>query len=646
MLFKIEDKIFNTNPNIFTGVVVAFGLNNNEFDEKLSLLFKNEVSNASTEFINTDIKSMECFTPYRKAFKEFGINPHKFPCSIENILSRISKNGEMPSISPIVDLGNYISLKYKIPVGTHDIDSLSDDLYLRCTTLEDCQNEDNNINGDKLVEGEPVYISGNSVRTRRWLWRQLPAGRVSKSSQNFVFLIDGFTCNKDTIETACNELAELINTLFGVVARTSTVNAENHEVHLGKMCEEEEIIEQQIVMMLKGVAQHTNVSEIREKIVASRKEKRPLRIKLGLDPSAPDIHIGHSVVLRKIKQLQDMGHIAIIIIGDYTGMIGDPTGKSKTRKQMSREDVEHNANTYMEQIFKIISKEHTEVHYNSEWLSKMNFGDVIELSAKCTVARMLERDDFNTRYTNHLPLSIHEFFYPLMQAYDSVAIKADIELGGTDQTFNILMGRTIQKDYGQSPQLALFMPLLEGIDGVEKMSKSLGNYIGISEDASIMYEKTMKIPDDLIIKYYNLCTDVHPDKIAHLQSYLDDGKNPRDVKMMLAHEIIELYAGKDKANQAEERFKAIFQKNQIPNDAPEILLYNTSDNSFSEQLISALINGGYYKSKSEIRRIFMQGGAQINGEKIVNVQDILIPSDNTILKMGKSKFFIIRLINN
>ena len=253
------------------------------------------------------------------------------------------------------------------------------------------------------------------------------------------------------------------------------------------MCLENEV-ENQIEIMLKGVAQHTDVSEIRKKLTDAKKEGRPLRIKLGLDPSAPDIHIGHSVVLRKIRQLQEMGHQAVIIIGDYTGMIGDPSGKSKTRKQLSREEVEKNADTYMEQIFKIIDRSRTEVYYNSEWLGKMNFGDVIELASKCTVARIMERDDFNNRYTNHLPLSLHEFFYPLMQAYDSVAIKADIELGGTDQTFNILLGRNIQRDYGLEPQLTLFMPLLEGIDGIEKMSKSLGNYIGISEEPEGIYE--------------------------------------------------------------------------------------------------------------------------------------------------------------
>ncbi len=311
--------------------------------------------------------------------------------------------------------------------------------------------------------------------------------------------------------------------------------------------EKEKDIENAIKVMLKGVAEHTAVSEIRAKLQKAADEDRPLIVKLGLDPSAPDIHLGHSVVLRKIRQLQDLGHKAVIIIGDYTGRIGDPTGKSKTRKQLTEEEVLINAQTYQNQIFKIIDKNKTEVRYNSEWFEKMNFSDILTLASKCTVARMLERDDFHKRYTNHLPLSIHEFFYPLMQAYDSVAIKADIELGGTDQTFNILMGRYIQKDYGLESQLTLFMPLLEGIDGIEKMSKSLGNYIGIDEAPHTIYEKVMKIPDNMIIKYYNLCTDIHPDEVGEIAKRLEEGENPRDIKMELAYEITKLYCGEDGA---------------------------------------------------------------------------------------------------
>ncbi len=395
-------------------------------------------------------------------------------------------------------------------------------------------------------------------------------------------------------------------------------------------------IENQISMMLKGVAQHTELAEIREKFCEAEREGRPLRIKLGLDPSAPDIHIGHSVVLRKIRQLQDMGHVAVIIIGDYTGMIGDPTGKSKTRKQLSREDVEKNANTYMEQIFKIIDRSRTEVYYNSEWLGKMTFSDVIELAAKCTVARMLERDDFNNRYTNHLPLSVHEFFYPLMQAYDSVAIRADIELGGTDQTFNILMGRNIQRDYGQKPQLTLFMPLLEGIDGTEKMSKSLGNYIGISEPAAVIFEKVMKIPDEMIIKYYDLCTDVKPDEVHKIRHRLEDGENPRDVKMELAYEITRLYSSNEEADRARERFVSVFQEDAVPKDAPVIAL--RPEGSCYEQLASWLVERGDFASKSEIRRIFLQGGAKLDGETVTDVNSFSAGPDS-VLKLGKRKIY-------
>ncbi len=404
-------------------------------------------------------------------------------------------------------------------------------------------------------------------------------------------------------------------------------------------------IENQIAIMLKGVAQHTDIPEIRQKLIKVKEEGRPLRIKLGLDPSAPDIHIGHSVVLRKIRQLQDLGHEAVIIIGDYTGMIGDPTGKSKTRKQLSQADVERNANTYMEQIFKIIDRERTKVHYNSEWLGKMNFGDVIELAEKCTVARMLERDDFNNRYTNHLPLSVHEFFYPLMQAYDSVAVKADMELGGTDQTFNILMGRNIQRDYGQEPQLTLFMPLLEGTDGVEKMSKSLGNYIGISEEPEVIFEKVMKIPDSLIIKYYNLCTDVHPEEIAKLERKLEEGTNPRDIKMMLAGEITELYHGKEAADGAGEHFKTVFQKSEIPENAPVLFLDAGLETALGEQIVNALVEKGYYKSKNEVRRMFKQGGVCFDGEKVLDSQDIPEGGNGHVLKMGKGKFFRVSIAN-
>ena len=390
-------------------------------------------------------------------------------------------------------------------------------------------------------------------------------------------------------------------------------------------------VDDTIKILLKGAADHTAIDDIKEKLKKVEQENRPMRIKLGLDPSAPDIHLGHAVVLRKMKQLQDLGHEVIIIIGDFTGMIGDPTGKSKTRKQLTREEVEANSKTYQEQIFKILDKEKTKVRYNSEWLGKMNFRDVIELSAKCTVAR----------YENGQAISVHEFFYPLMQAYDSVAIKADIEFGGTDQTFNVLMGRTIQKDYGQEPQITLFMPLLEGIDGVDKMSKSLGNYIGIYEDANTMYTKVMKIPDNMIIKYYELCTDIHPDDINKIKERLKAGENPRDIKMELAKEITKLYHTEEEANKAEQNFKTAFQKQEAPEDTPEIFVENGAEN-ISNNLLEAILSTGKYKSKGEIKRLFNQGAVKINSERVTDVTTVKTIEDNTIIQIGKGNFYKIR----
>ncbi|MCI9071801.1 MAG: tyrosine--tRNA ligase [Lachnospiraceae bacterium] len=640
MFLRVEKKILELGSGIYIGVVTAMGLDNLSPNEKIRLLLREEVEAAAGELGGNAVKEDQGLQLYRRALNELGVNPSRYPCSIESILTRISRKGEFPAVSPVVDLGNYISIKYRVPVGVHDMDTLQEDLWIRLTGEEDCQIEENHLQGDELRPGEPVYVSGHIVRTRRWIWRQMPAGRVAATGRNFLFPIDGFYDNREQVEAACAELVSRIREFFSVEAEFGVINRENDEIRFGSMTEEEKEIENQIAIMLKGVAQSTAAPEIRRKLAEAGREGRPLRVKLGLDPSAPDIHIGHSVVLRKIRQLQDLGHRAVIIIGDYTGMIGDPTGKSRTRKQLSREDVERNAETYLEQIFKIIDRDRTEVHFNSEWLSKMNFGDVIELAAKCTVARMLERDDFNNRYTNHLPLSVHEFFYPLMQAYDSVAIEADIELGGTDQTFNILMGRNIQRDYGQTPQLTLFMPLLEGIDGVEKMSKSLGNYVGISEPAAVIYEKIMKIPDSLIIKYYNLCTDVHPDEVAKLQKMLEEGVNPRDVKMMLALEITGLYAGKEAADQAQEHFKMVYQKNQMPEDVPSLEIDGGSDPAQGEQILNLLAGGGFYKTKSEARRVFLQGGAQVDGEKVTDVKALVLPAGTEhTLKMGKNRFF-------
>ncbi len=396
-------------------------------------------------------------------------------------------------------------------------------------------------------------------------------------------------------------------------------------------------INEQLKIIKKGAAEIISEEDIVKKLEKSAKENKPLTIKLGLDPSAPDIHLGHTVVLRKMKAFQDLGHQVVIIIGDATGMIGDPTGKSAVRKQLSHDQVLENARTYQEQIFKILDREKTIVKFNSEWLQTMNFMDVANLASKYTVARMLERDDFKKRFASNQSISIHEFFYPLMQGYDSVAIKADIEMGGTDQKFNILMGRTLQKEYDQEPQIALLMPIIEGTDGVKKMSKSLGNYIGISEAPNDMYGKTMSIPDELIIRYFELVTDEHPDSIEAMKSDIEQDKvNPRDLKMKLAKEVVKLYHGEEKALEAEQYFKSVFQKKNIPDDIAEM---EVSIEECEEGLffIPKIVTGlKLSPSTSEARRLLKQGGIKLNGEKVENDKIALQTGD--IIQVGKRKF--------
>ena len=366
-------------------------------------------------------------------------------------------------------------------------------------------------------------------------------------------------------------------------------------------------IDEQMKIIKKGADTIVNEEELRKKLEKAEKNNKPLIIKLGLDPSAPDIHLGHAVVLRKIKQMQDLGHKAVIVIGDFTGKIGDPTGKAKGRKALTDEEVLKNAETYKTQIFKVLDESKTEVRFNSEWLSKLNFNDVLKLAATTTVARMLERDDFKNRYKNNVPIGVHEFFYPLMQAYDSIALKADIELGGTDQTFNILMGRTLQKTMGEEEQVAMFMPILEGLDGIEKMSKSLGNYIGVNEPANIMFKKVMEVP------------------------------NPRDIKLELAQIITSLYHCEDEVKSAIEFYNTAFTKKEIPDDIPNLKVESNN----LKDIVTNLVSEKYVSSKKEFTRLIEQGGVQINGEKIDSL-DINLSSQD-VIKIGKKKFLKLKI---
>ncbi|WP_368658864.1 tyrosine--tRNA ligase [Metabacillus halosaccharovorans] len=400
-------------------------------------------------------------------------------------------------------------------------------------------------------------------------------------------------------------------------------------------------VKRQLGIYSQGVQEMIPTEELEAKIAKSIVENRPLKIKLGLDPSAPDVHLGHTVVLNKMRQFQENGHIIQLIIGDFTGKIGDPTGKSVARKQLTDEEVKHNAKTYFEQFAKVIDMEKVELHYNSKWLSNLNFEDVIQLAGKITVARLLERDDFEERMAFNKPISLHEFFYPLMQGYDSVVLENDIELGGTDQHFNILMGRHFQEKFGKEKQVAILMPLLEGLDGVEKMSKSKKNYIGIDESPQEMYGKAMSIPDELMNKYFGLITDFTPDQIKKMKEELENGiLHPRDAKMLLAKTIVRMYHGNDAAENAENQFVSVFQKGTMPEDIPVVIWEGNQEVS----IIDLLVELKLLNSKSEARRMIGNRGVKLDGNKVEDSTLSITVKDGLIVQVGKRKFIKIKFL--
>ncbi len=386
----------------------------------------------------------------------------------------------------------------------------------------------------------------------------------------------------------------------------------------------------------RGASEIIPEEDLVRKLERSIKLDKPLNIKLGCDPSRPDLHLGHSVVLRKLRQFQDLGHQAILIIGDFTGMIGDPSGKSKTRPSLTLEETHQNGESYFDQASIILDPQKAKMLYNSEWLNKMNFAEVIRLASKYTVARMLERDDFTLRYKSGEAISVHEFLYPLAQAMDSVAIKADVELGGTDQKFNLLVGRDIQREFGLEPQITLTMPILIGTDGTEKMSKSLGNYIGISDSPKEIFGKTLSIPDALLSTYFELATDVPKEKLASIKKSLADSSiNPRDIKRELARTIVRMYYSQEAGEQAEEEFDRIFISKNVPSDIETLKLTASQAASNVGTLISEV---KLASSKSEARRLIEQGGVSIDGERITDFNAAVPVKEEFIIKVGKRKF--------
>ncbi len=400
-------------------------------------------------------------------------------------------------------------------------------------------------------------------------------------------------------------------------------------------------VSEQLEIIRRGAVEILLEKELVEKLEKSEKTGVPLKIKAGFDPTAPDLHFGHTVLLQKLRQFQQLGHEIFFLIGDFTGMIGDPTGKSETRKALTRDDVLRNAETYKEQVFKILDPEKTRVVFNSEWLSPLQASDLIALAAKYTVARMLERDDFQKRFANQQPISIHEFLYPLIQGYDSVALQADIELGGTDQKFNLLVGRELQREWGQVPQTVITMPLLEGLDGINKMSKSLGNYIGINETPDDIFGKIMSISDELMIRYYELLSDLSLEELDKLKDGLKGGSiHPMEAKKALGRELVSRYHSILAAGEAEENFVRRFRDNQVPKEMEAVTLHCDAEKML---LCKALAEAGLVKSNSEGRRSILQGGVKVDTVKVADENYEISRGNQYVIQVGKRRFARIRV---
>jgi len=400
-------------------------------------------------------------------------------------------------------------------------------------------------------------------------------------------------------------------------------------------------IKQQAALLKRGTAGVIPENGLEEKLEKSARTGRPLKIKLGLDPTAPDIHLGFAVVLRKLRQFQNLGHEVILILGDYTALIGDPSGRSSTRPMLSAEEIQENARTYADQLAIILDRNRTTIRYNSEWLGRLSFADVVRLASRMTLAQVMERDDFANRWAQEKPISLHELLYPLAQAYDSVAIEADIEMGGQDQMFNILAGRDLQREMGQEPQVALFMPLLVGLDGVKKMSKSLGNYVGIAEPPDVMFGKLMSIADDLMPTYFDLATEVPPEEVSALLDDMKAGRvNPKDVKRRLAREIVRIYHNTEAAEAADTEFERVHARHELPEEIPEVVLPADAVRNGGVWVCRLLVSIGLSKGTGDARRLVEQGGVRIDGERVTDPSAEFEPValNGAVIQVGSRHF--------
>jgi tyrosyl-tRNA synthetase len=658
MEFSVAPQIFEKNPTYCVGGVIAAGINNRQAGEKSYQLLQEAAAQARQKLGDTPVSEHPFIAAWREAFRQMGIKPSEYPSSIEALLKRVARGDDPPNVSPAVNLSNAVALKYLLPMGGHDLDQLVGNFQVRTAHEGDLFSPAEIKEGDEgrvesVTPGEPVYVDEAEVRTRRWVWRQGRKARITSDSQTIFFPIDGFSdLNEAEVKAAAEELAQLLTEYLGAHCQTFFVNKAQPRVAWNiTPAQEEAGVSRPDDTRQKGTFAKVDVilnprrqpdaidrlltravADVvtREELEAKLRSGKKLRVKLGIDPTGPKIHIGRSVALLKLRDFQELGHQIVLICGSFTAMIGDASDKDATRPLLTREVVERNMERYKEQIGLILDLDKVEWHYNSDWFDKMTFADMMtKLLPRFTVAQMTERENFRERMRAGKPVSLQEILYPIMQGYDSVMIKADVEIGGTDQLFNLMTGREMQEMFGQSPQSLLMNVMINGTDN-RKMSTSQGNGIYIIEEPRNQYGQIMSTVDELIIPYFEAITRAPMEEVEQMQAEIEAGANPVIYKHRLAHTLVEMYHGKEAADDAADYFRRTISEKQIPDDIPEFQ-FAAGEVSLRDLLVTTKLAA----SKNAAERLIGEGAITINGQKFTEPKGRVTLENGMILKKGR-----------
>lgn len=636
MKFSIHPQVLKQLPEIKLGFLVIHNINIEQNATKMAKKLEKAIQDARKKYSPEDLENIKDIKEWHKYLEKAGVDWKKHHVSIESILKRlVVDQKDIGSINPLVDLYNSISISTLTPMGAYNLDQTYGDLSLHFAQGKEIYHPLSGKNVEHCEEGELIFSDENESMCRYWVHKQSKTHRITPYTRNIIFRVEGIAKSDKEFEKVMQLLEKEIHENFHpekIVMHVADKNNPSFNFEKPEADATELLIEK---VLNRGTAEVIVREDLERKLREAAKTGKKMRIKLGIDPTGSDLHIGHMVVIKKLKEFQDLGHHILLLFGNFTGQLGDPTGKIETRKSKTQKELEENAKYYIKQASKVLDVKNIEVVWNADWLAKLNFADVLGIASTFTVSQMLERDMFQERIKKNFPIGVQEFMYPLMQGYDSVALQADVEIGGTDQTFNLLAGRTIQSAFGQEPQNILTVPILEGLDGKIKMGKTTGNYIGVNESAKEMYGKTMSIPDNMILRYFELATDLALSEITKIQRELDNGANPRDLKMRLAREIVTFYHSKKEAQKAEEEFIKQFREGELPQDMPTFKLANLKGET---NIVKILQTTELVASGSEARRMIEGGGVKVNGEKVQDIHQEFELQPQTVIQVGKRKF--------